>query len=413
MKRVLMLGGSVFQVPSIITAKKMGLYVITCDYLPENPGHKFADEYYNVSTTDLDAVLELARKLKIDGIVCYASDPSAPTAAYVAEKLGLPGNPYKSVNILANKDLFRAFLTENNFNVPRAKGYSCLQSALDEFEQYKMPVMVKPVDSCGSKGVSKICSKEQLKKAAENALLYSRNKRFLIEEYIEKNGYQIAGDGFSVDGNLVFRCFANEHFETGGVNPFVPIGESWPYIMPQKIHDKIHNEIQRALTLLGMKTGAYNFDIRIDDNENVYLMEIGPRNGGNLIPQVTRYATGVDMVRYTISAALGEDCSSLKMEPVNGFWSCYMIHSSRSGTFRGITIEPELKEKNIVELEILPKPGEHVSAFTGGNGTFGTMILKYSSQDEMLEKMDHMERWLKVVLCEQQAPCLSGKQFSL
>lgn len=391
-----MLGGSAFQAPSIITAKQMGLYVITCDYLPENPGHKYADEYYNVSTTDKDAVLELARKLRIDGIVCYASDPSAPTAAYVAEKLGLPGNPYKSVNILANKDLFRTFLAENKFKVPRAKGYSSLQAALDELHTFKMPVMVKPVDSCGSKGVSKIVGREQLTKAVEDALVYSRCRRFIIEEYVEKNGYQIAGDGFSVDGKLVFRCFANEHFEAGGVNPYVPIGESWPYIMPQRIHDKVHGEIQRALTLLDMKTGAYNFDIRIDGNEDVYLMEIGPRNGGNLIPQVTRYATGVDMVKYTILAALGEDCSSLKMEPVQGFWACYMIHSLRAGVFQDVTIDPEFQKRNIVELDILPKPGDHIPAFTGGNGTFGTMILQFSSQEEMLDKMDNMSRYIEV-----------------
>ena len=97
MKKILMLGGSMQQIPIIKRAKEMGLYVITCDYCPDNPGHKFADEYYNVSTTDLDAVLELAKRLNIDGIVAYASDPAAPTAAYVSEKLGLPGNPYQSV----------------------------------------------------------------------------------------------------------------------------------------------------------------------------------------------------------------------------------------------------------------------------------------------------------------------------
>ena len=98
MKRLLMLGGAMQQIPIIRMAKDMGHYVITCDYLPENPGHKLADEYYDISTTDLDGVLELAKGLDLDGIIAYASDPAAPTAAYVAEKLGLPGNPYESVN---------------------------------------------------------------------------------------------------------------------------------------------------------------------------------------------------------------------------------------------------------------------------------------------------------------------------
>ena len=89
-----MLGGSLYQVYAIKEAVKMGYYVITCDYLPNNPGHQYAHEYYNVSTTDKEAIYELAKRLQVDGVVAYASDPAAPTAAYVCEKLGLPTSPY-------------------------------------------------------------------------------------------------------------------------------------------------------------------------------------------------------------------------------------------------------------------------------------------------------------------------------
>lgn len=291
MKKVLMLGGSHFQVPCIKKGVEMGYHVITCDYLPENPGHKFSHEYYNVSTTDKEAVLKLAQRLKVDGIVCYASDPAASTAAYVCEKMGFPTNPYDSVEILSNKDKFRDFLQKNNFTTPKAKGYSSAEEALKEIDGYKLPVIIKPVDSSGSKGVTKLENINHLNHQIDYALSFSRAKRFIIEEFVDKNGYQIAGDGFSVNGELAFRCFANEHFDGSSDNPFVPIGESWPYCKSAKIHDKIHGEIQRLLTLLKMNTGAYNFDIRVDDDENVVLMEIGPRNGGNLIPQVTKYAT--------------------------------------------------------------------------------------------------------------------------
>lgn len=397
-KKVLLLGGSHFQVPSVKKAKELGYYTITCDYLPDNPGHKYADEYHNVSTTDKEAVLKLAKDLKIDGIVCYASDPAAPTAAYVAEKMGLPGQPYKSVEILSNKDLFRKFLTENNFNVPRARGYCSVDEAIKDFSNFKLPVMVKPVDSSGSKGVTKISDIKNLESAIKYALNFSRNKRFIIEEYVEKFGYQIAGDGFSVDGKLVFRCFANEHFNLKAGNPFVPIGESWPYNMPSKIHDKIHNETQRLLYLLGMKTGAYNFDVRIDKDENVILMELGPRNGGNLIAQVIEYATGVDTVKYTIEAAMGKDCSDLKMVEPNGFWSCFMVHSKKAGILKSVEFSDEFKKNNIVEFEMMYNKGDKVDSFNGSNGTLGTMILKYSSMDEMLTKMDNMDDFVKVVV---------------
>ncbi len=373
MKKVLLLGGSLFQVPSIKTAKKMGYHTIVCDFLPDNPGQHFADEYYNVSTTDKEAILALARRLSIDGIVCYASDPAAPTAAYVAE--------------------------QHQFNVPKAKGYAYKEfdQMMAEINEFTFPVMVKPVDSSGSKGVKKITSPHQLKEAVDAAMAYSRCKRFIIEEYVEKYGYQIAGDGFSVDGRLVFRCFANEHFDASGINPYVPIGESWPYNMPKRVHDKLHDEIQRLLTLLGMKTQAYNFDARIDEQENVYLMEVGPRNGGNLIAQVTDYATGVDMVTYTIKAAMGEDCSDLHMVEPKGFWSNYMIHSLQNGNLKEVWIDEEFKKNNLVEFQMQAQPGDEIQAFTGSNQTLGTMILTFASQEEMLEKMDHMEKWVKVI----------------
>ena len=100
-KRILFLGGSAFQIPPIKYTKEQGHYVITCDYLPDNPGHEYADEYYNISTTDKEAILDLAKKLNFDGIVAYASDPAAPTQAYVGNKLGLPSNPYESVLVFS------------------------------------------------------------------------------------------------------------------------------------------------------------------------------------------------------------------------------------------------------------------------------------------------------------------------
>ena len=205
MKKILMLGGSLYQVYAIKEAVRLGFYVITCDYLPENPGHQYAHEYYNVSTIDKEAVLELAKKLQVDGIVAYASDPAAPTAAYVCEKLGLPTSPYKSVEILSNKDLFRDFLQKHGFACPKAMGFTTYEDALAHIHEFQLPVMVKPVDSSGSKGINKMTDKSQLKGFVEDALHYSRSKRFLIEEFIVKKGHQISGDAFSVDGKLVFH----------------------------------------------------------------------------------------------------------------------------------------------------------------------------------------------------------------
>ena len=395
-KKILFLGGSLFQIPPIQYAKEQGHYVITCDYLPDNPGHKYADEYHNVSTTDKDAVLELAKKLKVDGIVAYASDPAAPTQAYVGNKLGLPSNPYESVEILARKDLFREFLKKHNFLVPKSNSFYNLDDAKDWIEELTFPIIVKPVDSSGSKGVTKVKKKKDIQSAFKYALGFSREKKIVLEEFFVRDGYQVAGDGFIVDGKLVFKCWANEHFDKL-CNPLVPIGESFPSIMNDYTLKQAHSETQRLLDLLGMKIGALNFDFHYNKNGDFSFLELGPRNGGNLIPEVIKYATGVDLIKYTVDSALGFDCSNLKMENTKGYYSCYMLHSLQDGIVKEIWYSDEIR-KNIAEESIFIKEGDRVNKFDGSNHTLGTMIMKFDSLDEMLEKMDNMEKYLRVVV---------------
>jgi carbamoylphosphate synthase large subunit len=143
MKRLLLLGGSTKQIPAIEYAKKQGYNITLCDYFPDNPGQNYADKFYCVSTTDREAILEVAQKENVDGVVAYASDPAAPTAAYVAEKMGLPTSPYKSVELLINKDKFRAFLAEHNFCTPRANGYSSIEEAKKDIERLRVSVLIK------------------------------------------------------------------------------------------------------------------------------------------------------------------------------------------------------------------------------------------------------------------------------
>lgn len=398
MKRVLMLGGSIYQTYAIKAAVEMGYYVITCDYLPDNPGHKFAHEYHNVSTTDKEAVLELARKLKVDGIVAYASDPAAPTAAYVSEKLGLPTSPYKSVEILSKKHLFRQYLTEHGFNVPKAKSYTKYEEAEKDIDSFHLPVMVKPVDSSGSKGINKLTDKSQLKAFVEDALSYSRDKRFLIEEFIVKNGPQISGDAFSVDGKLVFHCLGNEFYSTKVDKDFAPLGECWPTVMPQEVIDTLEADLQRLISSLGMKSNAYNVEAIYGQDGKVYILELGARSGGSLIPQVTALATGVDMVPYVIKAALGEDCSDLKMAPVKGHWSNYMAHANETGKYAGIEYDDNFKKNHLVDFVTDIKEGDPVHKYRDAQDCVGELILRYDNPEQMNQVIENMDQHVHIIV---------------
>lgn len=396
MKRVLMLGGSIYQTYAIKEAVRQGHYVITCDYLPDNPGHKFAHDYHNVSTTDKEAVLELARKLKVDGVVAYASDPAAPTAAYVCEKLGLPTSPYKSVEILSKKHLFRKYLADHGFNVPKARSYVKYEDALAEIDGFKLPVMVKPVDSSGSKGINKLTDKSQLKAFVEDALSYSRDKIFLIEEFIVKKGPQISGDAFSVDGKLVFHCLGNEFYSTKVDKDFAPLGECWPTVMPKEVIDTLEADLQRLITSLGMKSNAYNVEAIYGEDDKVYILELGARSGGSLIPQVTALATGVDMVPYVIKAALGEDCSDLKMAPVKGFWSNYMAHANKTGKYAGIEYEESFKKNHLVDYVTDTKIGDPVHKYRDAQDCVGELILKYDNREQMNKVIENMDKYVTI-----------------
>lgn len=398
MKKLLLLGGSAQQVIVINIAREYGYYTVLCDYLPDNPGQYAADKFYLVSTTDKEAVLKVAREEKPDGVLAYASDPAAPTAAYIAEQLGLPGNPYSSVDILCDKAKFRRFLADNGFATPFAMGFSDALQAQSGLAsgRFKFPVVVKPADSSGSKGVAVIKSGEKADEKINNAFSYSRSHTIVIEEFVESDCYQVAGDGLSVDGELVFRCFANDHFDLEAANPFVPVAASFPSVLTCDIQDKIHAEIQRLLTLLNMKTCTYNFDIKIGKDGRVYLMEVAPRDGGNYIPQVIEHLTGVNLARISVLAAVGDSFELPENTAPNGYGAYYSVHSFKDGVLENIEIDSEVEINNILENHITAQSGDSVTRYVGSSSTLGCLVMRFDSQEQMLEMIENPGKWIKV-----------------
>ncbi len=398
-KKLILLGGADQQIIAIETAKRLGYYTILCDYLPDNPGRNHADLFFLVSATDNEKVLEIARREKVDGILAYASDPAAPTAAYVANALGLPGNSYQAVETLCRKDLFRRFLAGHGYHTPFAKTYTDVAEALEDLRQdrFKMPVLAKPVDSSGSKGVIQIDHIDKAVSSINYAMSYSRLKRIIIEERVEKAGYQIAGDGLSIDGRLVFTCFGNDHFDDACENPFVPAAASFPCLFSEEIQQKVKAEIQRLITDLGMKDCTYNFDIRVDEDSNVYLMEVAPRSGGNYIPDIIKKMTGIDLIEYAVRIAMGEKPVLPADVEANGFWSYFAVHSLASGILDRIEIRKQYR-KCIVEDHVTTESGDAVYSHTGSDTTIGCYIMKFDSEDEMIDLMEHPDKWIRVKL---------------
>ena len=398
MKKLLILGAMEMHVPLIKRAKEMGNYVITVDYIPENPGHKLADEAYYDSTTDLDAVLKLSKKLNIDGIMTYNSDPAAPTAAYVAEKLGLPGNPYQSVKIMSEKNLFRDFLISNGLNAPKFGNYLNIEDALCHINDFSFPIIIKPVDSSGSKGVTVVNNVNDVQNAIECALEKSRSKKFIIEEYIEPVGKQLHGDGFVQNGKVVFLHLGDHHFDST-INNLVPYSTTYPTEHPVEIVNACKNQIQDFMSKVGFKNGGFNVELRISNKDNKpYIIDIGARNGGNFTPKVIEYGSGFNFLDRAIKIALGESIDDIKMtDKVSDFVSYLILHSDKNGVLNNIVLDKMIKDR-IIEKHIYLKSGDKVETFLGANAALGVLIMKYESREVMDEIVENFHNLYKVEL---------------
>ncbi|MBR4398455.1 MAG: ATP-grasp domain-containing protein, partial [Fibrobacter sp.] len=374
-------------------------YVITADYLPGNIAHKYSDEYCNVSIIDKDAVLEAARTLKIDGILSHAVDPGVTAAAYVAEKMGLPFQcSYEAACILQDKSLFRKFLSENGFNCPKAKGYTNVDDALKDVDYFNWPVIVKPVDSAGSKGVTKVTDKADLKSAIETALSASISKNFIIEDFLDKVGAQSSADIFTVDGNLVYPAYSDQLFDKNAANPYTPAIEIWPASMEQKFQDDLTEQLQRLFTLLGVKSGIYNVESRVCSDGKAYIMEVSPRGGGNRIAELQDMATGQSLIANEIKKALGIPMDNITAPKYDGVWCNYILHSSEEGTLVSIEIDPEFKSKYVRDVGLIVKPGDHITPFKGANNSLGTLFLRFETREELDAAISNPDSWVHIKL---------------
>ena len=413
MKKILLLGGSAQQVVAIKKAKELGLYTVLIDYLSDNPGQFVADKYYSESTTDVEAVYKIAKAENVSGILPYASDPAALPCAIVCERLGLPTNPAQSVRILGIKNDFRKFLSENDFSCPKFISFNLddfysdnnstceKKKILDSVSEFQFPLVIKPTDSSGSKGVSKINSLEELKeggleKVVDYAKEYSRNKILICEEFIQRGfEYVIGGDIFVWNGEIILYGEMSCLRENGGKG-LIPIGKKKPSSLNSLQIEKVHSELQRLVTALNIKFGELNIEILLDKNDGVHFLELGPRAGGNMIPIQLSDAFDVDLVKANVLAAIGENPQIIPSYKEKAFMT-YVLHSKNDGIFDGIEIAKEI-EPFIYRKVIYKKTGDGVFHFDGAGKACGIIFLRFENEKQMNDSEKNIEELIKVKL---------------
>lgn len=396
-KRLMLLGGLSYLLPVIREAHNMGIYVITADYLPNNIAHKYSDEYCNVSIIDKEEVLKKAQSLQIDGIMSFAVDPGVVSAAYVAEKMQLPFQcSYKAATILQNKHLFRQFLAENGFNSPKAKGYNNVNEALEDVDFFSWPVIVKPVDSAGSKGVSKVERKEDLSEAISYALSEAHNGYFIIEEFLEKEGNSSGIEAYIQGGQVLCNDLYDQLFDDNAVNPFTPSAEIWPSSMPLNYQCEIKEELKRLFILLNVRTGIFNVECRVSTNGKAYLMEVSPRGGGNRLAELQDMATGQSLISAEICKAVSLPLPKIESPSYKGAWCNYVLHSSKPGVLGSIDFDKDFLHKYVKDVSLTVKQGDAISTFTGANTSLGTVFLYAESRPELNEVLRKINNYIHI-----------------
>lgn len=307
MKKLAIIGASYLQEPLVTKAKEMGLCTLCFAWAEGATCAPICDKFYDISITEKEKILQICKEEQIDGIVTIASDVAAPTVAYVANEMGLPGNAYKVAVRANNKYLMRNSLAENGIPCP---GYTMVSGEYVTPDQVKeavkslsFPVIVKPSDRSGSLGVTKVSREEELYGAVKKAISVSFKKEAMIEEFIE--GREISVEFISYKGKHYPLQITDK--TTTGAPHFVELAHHQPADLTPSQFEEIYSLTEKALNALGITDGASHSEYKITDEGKVVVMEIGGRMGGDFIgSDLVQLSTGYDYVRGVIEVALGE-----------------------------------------------------------------------------------------------------------
>ncbi len=299
-RTLLVLGAGVYQVPGIRAAVARGLTVITADWDLKNPGHHYSHAQVEVSTVDHNGVLDVARAEKVDGIVTFASDVATPAVAHVSSALGLHGPAPEAVDVLSNKGRTRALQHAHGLRAPAYAVGRSSEELIAAVARMRGAIMVKPVDSSGSRGVIRVelDRPTAFRTAFRESVSFSRSKQVCVEEFLL--GEEVGGDGVMVGGRLAFVQCTRKHRRG-----YIVTGHSLPPSIPEEQQRRVADAVEAVCKAAGYLEGVVNFDV-IVDGESATVVELSPRTGGNGIPALLGAVTGVDTVQACIGFALGE-----------------------------------------------------------------------------------------------------------
>lgn len=374
-KKIVIIGANSFQNPLILKAKAMGYETHVFAWKDGSIGERTADYFYPVSIIEREAILEQCRKIQPDAVASIGSDLAMLTVNYVAEKLGLPGNSMECTEISTNKYAMRKAFQKAGVPVPgfREADQTTKPEALTDL---KLPVIVKPTDRSGSRGITKVTEWGQLADALQASVENSFEKKAIIEEYL--NGPEYSCECISFRGTHHFLAVTKKY--TTGEPHFIETGHLEPAPLSEEQREAIKKAVFAGLDALKVENGASHTEFKLEGNE-VRIIEIGARMGGDCIgSDLVELSTGYDFVRMVIEVASGRRPTLERVrEPKTAYIHFIFTKADRELLQK---LEREIPEKIhfISEMEEI-----HEGAVTDSSTRFGYFILAFDSLAEAKE----------------------------
>lgn len=394
-KKLLLLGGSHAEIPLIQAAHELGWYVITTGNAREGLGHPYADKNVFADFSDKEAMLELAKSENVQAVCSGCNDFALLSTVYICERLGLPGHDSLATSLeIHHKDRYRALALRLGIPTPKAVAVHDEREFEAAIECLIFPIIVKPVDLTGGKGIHRVANVEEARAAYKDAASRTRQDHIVVEEFVQGSNH-----GFSamlVKGKVAFAFADNEQYF---VNKYLVSGANSPSTTAALGLAKLRDYSERIARELNLVDGILHIQYIERDDGTPVIIEICRRPPGDLYIKFVRYATGIDYPKFIVMAETGEDISSIADVPTQGYWLRHCImpgdEIENGGVVRDVVFAPEIQE-NIVEKLLWYRPGERIADRLTYKA--GIVFFKFQSLEEMENKTARMTNLAHIVV---------------
>ncbi|HLW06899.1 MAG TPA: ATP-grasp domain-containing protein [Marinilabiliaceae bacterium] len=336
--KIAIIGASYLQLPLYLKAKELGIETIGFSWAIGAVAKKYCSKFYEISTTEKEQILEICKAEKIDGILTIATDIAVPTVNYIASKMGLIGNSQRSGLLATNKFEMRKAFKKNNINSPAFFKVSRIEDLSQIENKLKYPVIVKPVDRSGSKGITKVSEQNQLKSAVVRAISEAISKTAIIEHFVVGNEISVECISYKGQHNLL----AITDKVTSGPPHFVELEHHQPSNLSKELQTRVEQMTKAALNALEIEYGASHSEFIITPDD-VYITEVGARMGGDFIGSDLVYlSTGYDFLQGIIDIALNQFSTPVKTKHLH---SGVLFYSKSTPMLKELTYTTSLKTK--------------------------------------------------------------------